>query len=57
VADEPTGNLDSETTAGIMQLFASLAAEGTTVLMVTHERDFSPCFTRTVTMADGQVQA
>ena len=53
VADEPTGNLDSETTIGIMQMFASLVADGKTVLMVTHERDFSQHFTRTVTLADG----
>jgi putative ABC transport system ATP-binding protein len=57
VADEPTGNLDSETTIGIMQLFAGLAAEGKSVLMVTHERDFSPWFTRTITLADGAVVA
>jgi putative ABC transport system ATP-binding protein len=56
VADEPTGNLDSETTAGIMQLFAGLAAGGKTVLMVTHERDFSPYFTRTITLADGAIE-
>ena len=57
VADEPTGNLDSETTIGIMQLFADLVADGKTVLMVTHERDFNPYFTRTVTLVDGAVEA
>jgi putative ABC transport system ATP-binding protein len=55
VADEPTGNLDSETTIGIMQLFAALVADGKTVLMVTHERDFSPYFTRTITLVDGAI--
>ncbi|MES2148213.1 MAG: ABC transporter ATP-binding protein [Pseudomonadota bacterium] len=57
VADEPTGNLDSVTTQQIMALFASLAAEGKTVLMVTHEREFGPCFTRTVSLADGAIGA
>lgn len=57
VADEPTGNLDSETTDQIMRLFAGLAAEGKTVLMVTHEREFAPYFTRTVMLADGAVTA
>ncbi|WP_426105987.1 ABC transporter ATP-binding protein [Massilia sp. TSP1-1-2] len=57
VADEPTGNLDTDTTVGIMQLFASLVAEGKTVLMVTHERDFSPYFTRIITLCDGAIEA
>jgi putative ABC transport system ATP-binding protein len=56
VADEPTGNLDSETAHQIMQLFAGLAAEGKTVLMVTHEREFSPYFTRTITLEDGALK-
>jgi putative ABC transport system ATP-binding protein len=55
VADEPTGNLDSETTLDIMQLFAALVDGGKTVLMVTHERDFSAFFTRTVTLVDGAI--
>jgi putative ABC transport system ATP-binding protein len=57
VADEPTGNLDTETAIGIMRLFAALVAEGKTVLMVTHERDHSACFTRTITMVDGAIEA
>lgn len=55
VADEPTGNLDSDTSVAIMQLFASLVADGKTVLMVTHERGFSPYFTRTITLVDGAI--
>lgn len=54
VADEPTGNLDTETANSIMQLFAQLVLEGKTVLMVTHERDYSHYFSRSVTMADGE---
>src|SRR5471032_1773610 len=57
VADEPTGNLDSDTTRQIMQLFAGLVEQGKTVLMVTHERDFSDYFTRVVTLADGRICA
>ncbi len=57
VADEPTGNLDSRTADDVMSLFATLAQEGKTVLTVTHERDLSRFFTRTITLADGVVQA
>jgi len=53
VADEPTGNLDSHTSDAVMGLFANLAAEGKTVLMVTHERDLSRFFTRSIALADG----
>jgi putative ABC transport system ATP-binding protein len=55
VADEPTGNLDSQTSDAVMQLFAALALEGKTVVMVTHERDFSRYFTRTIMLSDGVV--
>ena len=57
VADEPTGNLDSQTTDAVMQLFAGLAAEGKTVVMVTHERDLAHFFTRFVTLTDGRITA
>ncbi|MBI5294478.1 MAG: ABC transporter ATP-binding protein [Chloroflexi bacterium] len=57
VADEPTGNLDSHTSDAVMQLFAGLAAEGKTVVMVTHERDLTRFFTRTITLADGEIVA
>ena len=55
VADEPTGNLDSATSDAVMGLFANLAAEGKTVLMVTHERDLSRFFTRSIALADGSI--
>jgi putative ABC transport system ATP-binding protein len=55
VADEPTGNLDSQTSDAVMQLFADLAAEGKTVVMVTHERDLSRYFTRSILLSDGLV--
>ena len=53
VADEPTGNLDSSTSDDVMSFLASLARDGKTVLTVTHERDLSRFFTRTITLRDG----
>jgi putative ABC transport system ATP-binding protein len=53
VADEPTGNLDSQTGEAILQLFGGLAAEGKTVLMVTHERDVRRFADQLVTLVDG----
>jgi putative ABC transport system ATP-binding protein len=55
VADEPTGNLDSQTTDAVMQLFAGLATEGKTVVMVTHERDLAHFFNRFIMLTDGKV--
>jgi putative ABC transport system ATP-binding protein len=55
VADEPTGNLDSNTADAVMQLFQDLTATGKTVVMVTHEREVTRWVTRTVTLADGKI--
>lgn len=55
VADEPTGNLDTQTSLDVMALFAQLIVEGKTVVMVTHERDFQRYFTRTIALADGAI--
>ncbi|MGW7410138.1 ABC transporter ATP-binding protein [Streptomyces sp. NPDC054833] len=55
LADEPTGNLDSATSDAVLELFAGLAADGRTVVMVTHERDVSRFATRQVTLADGRL--
>ncbi len=55
LADEPTGNLDSQTGAAIMRLFARLAADGRTVVVVTHERELSGLIDRGVELADGSV--
>jgi putative ABC transport system ATP-binding protein len=54
-ADEPTGNLDSATADHTLSLFRALADAGTTVLMVTHERDVSAWADRTVTITDGNI--
>jgi putative ABC transport system ATP-binding protein len=53
LADEPTGNLDSATSAEVFALFGSLAREGKTVVVVTHERDGASGVSRSVTLADG----
>jgi putative ABC transport system ATP-binding protein len=55
LADEPTGNLDSRTSDAMLSLFAELAAEGKTVVMVTHERDISAYVSRQLTLVDGRV--
>ena len=55
VADEPTGNLDSQTGAAVFALFGELIAEGKTIVMVTHERSNIEQVTRTVRLADGKI--
>ncbi len=55
VADEPTGNLDSRTSEDVVRFFSALVTEGKTVVMVTHERDLTRYFTRTVTLEDGAI--
>ncbi|WP_140909913.1 ABC transporter ATP-binding protein [Cognatiluteimonas lumbrici] len=55
LADEPTGNLDSRTSAEIMALFDELHAQGQTVLVVTHEPDIAAHCRRTVRIGDGLV--
>src|ERR1041385_8476778 len=55
LADEPTGNLDSRTSAEIMTVFQSLNERGITVVMVTHELDIARFARRNVVMRDGLV--
>jgi putative ABC transport system ATP-binding protein len=55
LADEPTGNLDSETGAEIFRMFAALAKGGKTVVVVTHEREAASLVDRTVTIVDGRI--
>jgi len=55
VADEPTGNLDSRTADSIFRLFEQLVAQGTTVVMVTHDNDLAGRAGRAVTVADGMI--
>jgi putative ABC transport system ATP-binding protein len=55
LADEPTGNLDSATARTVLDLFARMAAAGTTVVIATHERDIARIVDRTVEIADGRI--
>ena len=55
IADEPTGSLDSRTAGQIFELFRSLAAQGTTILMVTHDDDLARRVDRAILIADGEV--
>jgi putative ABC transport system ATP-binding protein len=57
LADEPTGNLDSETSIEVMTLFQDLFATGITILLVTHEPDIANFAGRVVSMKDGRVRS
>ncbi|TWD79626.1 putative ABC transport system ATP-binding protein [Kribbella amoyensis] len=57
LADEPTGALDSQSGAGVMQLFRDLHAAGTTVVIITHDRDIAASLPRQVQMRDGRIVA
>ncbi len=55
LADEPTGNLDSQTSIEIMGVFQRLNDQGMTLVMVTHELDIASFAKRNIIMRDGQV--
>ena len=55
LADEPTGNLDSKTSAEIMALFDELHRQGQTVVVVTHEPDIAAHCQRTIRVSDGRI--
>jgi putative ABC transport system ATP-binding protein len=57
LADEPTGNLDSQTGVEIMKLFDRLHAEGNTIILVTHERDIAEYAHRVISIRDGKIAA
>lgn len=56
LADEPTGNLDTETGADIMMLFESLHRRGNTILLVTHEEDIARHARRIIHLRDGKLE-
>lgn len=57
LADEPTGNLDSDTSRNIMALFDELHADGQTIIVVTHEDDIAAHCGRVIELMDGQVKS
>ncbi|MEI7980914.1 MAG: ABC transporter ATP-binding protein [Bacteroidota bacterium] len=56
VADEPTGNLDSKTADSVNAIFSSLARAGKTVIVVTHEKNTTLKYHRTVNLSDGEIE-
>lgn len=55
LADEPTGNLDSEMAQGVMSLLEEINAQGTTIIMVTHDPELALRATRSIHVKDGRV--
>ncbi len=55
LADEPTGNLDSGSSAEIMKILKDLNEQGNTIIMVTHEKDIAAYASRIVSLNDGQI--
>jgi putative ABC transport system ATP-binding protein len=56
LADEPTGNLDSKTSAEIMEVFDRLHGEGNTIILVTHEIDIAAHASREIHLLDGKIE-
>ena len=57
LADEPTGNLDSRSTADVLDLLDEIHAEGKTIVIITHEDDVAERTGRVVTLRDGKVES
>ncbi|MET7402809.1 ABC transporter ATP-binding protein [Dactylosporangium sp. NPDC005572] len=55
LADEPTGNLDSASGAGVVQLLRELHQGGTTILVITHDQEIAASLPRQIAMRDGEV--
>jgi len=57
VADEPTGSLDSMTAETIFEIFETLIGQGRTIIMVTHDNNLAPRFSRRLLISDGMITA
>lgn len=57
LADEPTGNLDTQSTREIMEILSDLNREGMTVILVTHENDVAAFASREIMIKDGMIQS
>ena len=55
LADEPTGNLDSTSTADVLDLLEELNGEGRTIVLITHELDIARRAPRTIQIRDGRI--
>ena len=55
LADEPTGNLDSRSTADVLRIFSRINSEGRTVVLITHEPDVAAQCKRVIRLSDGRV--
>jgi putative ABC transport system ATP-binding protein len=56
LADEPTGNLDSQMAEGVLELLDEINQAGTTIIMVTHDPDLAEHARRQIRVKDGQIQ-
>ena len=56
LADEPTGNLDTQTGEEIMDIFYKLNDEGKTILLITHDNEVAECAKRVIHLRDGVVE-
>jgi putative ABC transport system ATP-binding protein len=57
LADEPTGNLDSRSSEAIMDLLRGLHAEGSTIVLITHDTGIAASLPRQIQVLDGRIKA